>query len=387
MHMKKYLWIVVLVLLSVSVQAQHQSILFSTEKNQLNGGLPLPSEAPFYVEGNLPTGIKRVELKIFKSKKNENQADFYFWKAPYQSSSQNYEIFVAYPLRSSDNYTLKFYFYSESDAEETVSLRDALHENLESYVQATILAGKRGTQSMSRPNTMIDHLNEIVRQGLKNYLHPLDQEFDGFSDVVKQKIDQIAGVKLNKARFNLLSKKTDPDIQDQALFTEQLKQELINLLKSETSQYLRNQMLMLVDVRVIENYPTENKPYYLPLSIGYAGTYFSGDFNNLDYGTSAFGGISVPLGNKNFTKVLGNASLSTGVFFSNMRDSNQREISGPLIGRPVYVGLGYSLFRVLRFNAGAVLTATDVNSNIENITLYPFVGFSAEFSLWLGLRK
>lgn len=387
MHMKEIIWVLALLVSPILVQAQHQSIAFSTEKNQLNGGLPLPSEAPFYIEGALPEGIKRVELQVFKSKKNENQADFYFWKAPYQSSPQNYEIFVAYPLRSSDNYTLKFYFYSESDTEETASLRDALHENLESYVRATILAGKRGTQILSRPNAMLDHLNEIVRQGLKNYLHPLDQEFGGFSDVVKQKIDQIDGVKLTKARFNLLSKKTDPDIQDQALFVDQLKQELINLLKSEVSQYLRNQMLMLVDVRVIENYPTENKPYYLPLSIGYGGTYFSGNFNNLDYGTSAFGGISVPLGNKNFTKVLGNASISTGVFFSNMRDSNQREISGPLIGRPVYVGLGYSFFRVLRFNAGAVLTATDVNANIQDVTLYPFVGFSAEFSLWLGLRK
>ncbi|WP_375583280.1 hypothetical protein [Cyclobacterium xiamenense] len=93
------------------------------------------------------------------------------------------------------------------------------------------------------------------------------------------------------------------------------------------------------------------------------------------------------MGNKNFTKVLGNASVSTGVFFSNMRDSNEQEISGPLIGRPIYVGLGYSLFRVLRFNAGAVLTSTDVNSSVEDITLYPFVGFSAESSLWLGLRK
>ncbi|MDN3690686.1 hypothetical protein [Cyclobacterium jeungdonense] len=385
--MKEIIWILSLLVSPLMLQAQHQSIAFSTEKNQLNGGLPLHSETPFYIEGTLPPGIKRVELKIFKSNKNENQADFYFWKAPYQSSPKNYEIFVAYPLRSSDNYTLKFYFYSESDTEETASLRDALHENLESYVQATILAGKRGTQILSRPNAMLDHLNEIVRQGLKNYLHPLDQEFDGFSDVVKQKIDQIDGVKLNKARFNLLSKKKDPDIQDQALFTDQLKQELINLLKSETSQYLRNQMLMLVDVRVIENYPTENKPYYLPLSIGYAGTYFSGNFNNLDYGTSAFGGVSIPLGNKKFTKVLGNASVSTGVFFSNMRDSNEREISGPLIGRPIYVGLGYSLFRVLRFNAGAVLTATDVDANIQDVTLYPFVGFSAEFSLWLGLRK
>ncbi|EPR70816.1 hypothetical protein [Cyclobacterium qasimii] len=144
---------------------------------------------------------------------------------------------------------------------------------------------------------------------------------------------------------------------------------------------------MLVDIREIDNYPTDKKPHYLPINIGYAGTYFGGGFNDLEYGTSAFAGISLPLGNKNFTKFLGNASISTGVFFSNMTDGNQTEISGPLIGRPSYIGLGYSIFRILRFNAGAVLTSSSVNSNLENVTLYPFVGFSAEFNIWLGLKQ
>jgi len=205
--------------------------------------------------------------------------------------------------------------------------------------------------------------------------------------MVKIKIEQFQGVKLKGARFNLLSKNPDPDNEGQAQYTAQLKKELIDLLHAEVDQYLRANLLMLVDIRELENYPTEKKPFYLPLNLGYAGTYFSGGFNNLDYGTSAFAGISVPLGNKSFTRFLGNASVSTGVFFSNMQDSNQTEISGPLVGRPVYVGLGYRIFRILRFNAGTVLTSSDVNANIENITLYPFIGFSVEFNLWLGLDK
>ncbi|WP_375583279.1 hypothetical protein [Cyclobacterium xiamenense] len=204
---KRILWITALLCWPALVRAQYESVVFSAEKNQLNAGLPLPSETPFYLEGSLPEGVKRVEVKVFKSKKTENQADFYYWKAPYLRSPTTDELFVAYPLRSSENYTLKFYFYSASDKEETRSLQEALHENLESYIQASILAGKRGTETLSRPAAMLDHLNEIVWQGLKNFQHPLDQEFEGFSDVVKQKITQLDRVKLKQAEFNLLAKK------------------------------------------------------------------------------------------------------------------------------------------------------------------------------------
>lgn len=383
--MKKILFF--LSLLSLPAMAQDQSISFSPERNQINGGRPLPSEAPFYIQGSLPVGIKRVELKIFKSKKNENLADSYSWKAAYRSDPQNYEVFVAYPLRSSENYTLRFYYYSQADSNEMAALQGALHTNLESYVNANFIANKRGISALTNPKAMLTHLDQVVLQGMQNYTHPLEQEFQGFSDMVKIKIEQFQGVKLKGARFNLLSKNPDPDNEGQAQYTAQLKKELIDLLHAEVDQYLRANLLMLVDIRELENYPTEKKPFYLPLNLGYAGTYFSGGFNNLDYGTSAFAGISVPLGNKSFTRFLGNASVSTGVFFSNMQDSNQTEISGPLVGRPVYVGLGYRIFRILRFNAGTVLTSSDVNANIENITLYPFIGFSVEFNLWLGLNK
>src|SRR5690606_27132574 len=135
------------------------------------------------------------------------------------------------------------------------------------------------------------------------------------------------------------------------------------------------------------SYPTEKKPFHLPLNVGYSGTYFSGDFNNLEYDTAPFVGLSFPLGNRKFTKFLGNASLSTGVLLNNLVNGQNQEISGPLIGRPIYAGLGYTMFRVLRFNAGAVLTSSESNNDTENLSFYPFVGFSLEFNLWLGFNS
>ena len=384
---KNFFTLCLILTLPMTVFGQIKSISFSPEKNQINSGLPLPSEERFQIEGQLPEGVRRVEAKIYKTNKKEKMADTYAWKAAYLTQPSIFEIYIAYPLRSSENYTLKFFYYSATDEREMEALKTAIHTNLETYLKANFEVSRKGVKALVSQKAILIQLNEIVSQGLSNYTHQLDQDFMGFSDVVKQKLEQINGVKLKNARFNLLKKSDTTEGTDKAYYANQLIEQLIALTHVETAQYLRSNLLMLVDVREIHNYPTEKKPYYLPLNIGYAGTYFGGGFNDLDYGNSAFAGISVPLGNKNFTKILGNASVSTGVFFSNMTDGNQKEISGPLIGRPTYIGLGYSIFRILRFNAGAVLTSTDVNTNFEDVTLYPFVGFSIEFNVWLGLNR
>lgn len=385
--MKNLLIVCLILALPMEVVGQLKSVSFSPEKNQINSGLPLPSEERFLIDGLLPEGIRRVEVKIFKTNKKISSAETYNWKAAYLSKPSQFEIYVAYPLRSNENYTLKFFYYNTTDTTEMAAVKDAIQTNLETYINANFEVNKKGVRTLVSQKAMIMQLNEIVNQGLSNYTHQLDQEFTGFSDVVKQKIEQINGVKLKNSKFNLLKKNKDTEGTDNAYYADQLIAQLVDLTKAETDQYLRSSLLMLVDIREINNYPTEKKPYYLPVNIGYAGTYFGGGLNNLDYGTSAFAGVSVPLGNKSFTKFLGNASISTGVFFSNMTDGNQRKVSGPLIGRPSYIGLGYSIFRILRFNAGAVLTSSSVDANIEDVTLYPFVGFSAEFNIWLGLKQ
>lgn len=378
----KISFFIVLVFLPLWGMAQIKSVELDVVKNQINSGLALPSEEAFYIRGILPDDVEMVELTIFKAKKNKSSGNIYSWRAPYQFQANRYEIFVADPLRSNDSYTLHFSFYKKADMDEMDALKKAIHDNLEAYIKANYQVSRRNINSLVSDKVFIDQLNQIVIQGIENYAHLLGQNFRGFSDLVKQKVDQTRKLSLRNARFNIINKRENQN--ERAVYADQLINELINLTQAEVAQYLRSNMLMLVDIREVESYPTEKKPFYLPLNVGYAGTYFSGDFNNLDYGTAPFVGLSVPLGNRKFTKILGNASFSTGVMLTNMQNSQNVEFSGPLIGRPIYAGLGYSMFRVLRFNAGAVLTSSELNGNAENVTIYPFLGFSLEFNLWLG---
>ncbi|MEX0884192.1 MAG: hypothetical protein WDZ72_12025 [Cyclobacteriaceae bacterium] len=385
--MKNLILQLALLFAPVLVFGQIKSVSFSPSKNQINAGLPLPSEEGFYISGMIPQGVRLVEIKVYRSRKSNINSPTYTWKAAYQSLPKEYEVLISDPLRSNENYTLEFYYYRNTDSTEMNSLKEAIHNNLEAYIKANYEVNRKGLEALSAQKVMFNQLNQIVLQGIANYTNQLEQDFIGFSDVVRQKIDQTHSLRLRNAKFNVLRRNKEELSTDRGLYAEQLIEELINLTKAETEQYLRSNMLMLVDIRKIENYPTEKKPYHLPINVGYAGVYFKGGFNDLDYGTSPFVGMSFPLGNRTFTKFLGNASISTGVFFNNLNNGDQIEISGPLIGRPSYVGLGYTLFRIIRFNVGGAITSSEVNGNVENITIYPFIGFSAEFNLWLGLKR
>lgn len=367
--------------------SQIKTVEYSDAKNQLNAGVPLPSEEIFNIQGRIPSSVRLVTMQIFRSGKSENDGNTYTWKTPYLQESELFELFISNPLRSNEDYSLTLRYYERASPDDMKELKASIMDNLEAYIRANYEVSRRGLQTMSSQRVMINQLNQILYQGIANYTHPLDQEFVGFSDVVRQKIEQTHNLRLRNAKFNVLRKKDD-DSRNEAIYANQLIDELVALTQAEADQYLRSNLLMLVEISKIDNFPTEKRPNYLPINVGYAGAYFGGDFDNLDYGTSPYVGIAVPLGRKAFTKFLGNASVSTGIFTNNMTNGDGVSISGPLIGRPSYVGLGYSMFRILRFNAGAVLTSSEVNnSSLENITLYPFVGFSLEFNLWLGLNK
>jgi hypothetical protein len=79
-------------------------------------------------------------------------------------------------------------------------------------------------------------------------------------------------------------------------------------------------------------------------------------------------------------------SISTGFFLSNKMENQLGEkISGPVLDRPIYVGLGYNFFRFIRLNAGGTFITTEQLSGQSAKSFQPFVGISAEFNLWLGI--
>ncbi|SNS69156.1 hypothetical protein SAMN06295967_11665 [Belliella buryatensis] len=384
--MKKIIIFTILLLTFQISQAQIKSINYDVVSNEINSGVVLPAEEPFYIKGTLPRGIAYVKIRVNRPGKSSKQAENYDWKRAFDFEVNQYEIFIADPLKSNTNYDFEFFFYERAGEDQMESVKNAIGENLESYIRSNFEVSSGGIKAYNNDQVMITQLNQIVENGLEDYRHFLGRDFPGFSDLVKQKLDQRNKLKLRRARFNILGK-SDGD-NEKAAYANKYIEELIGAVQNETEQFLSRSLMSLVDIRTINSYPTEKLPGTLSLNFGYGAFAVKRNLSSTEYFNGPYLGLSLPLGNKTFQKFLGNASFSTGVFLQNFNASSGERISGPIVNLPIYAGLGYKMFRVMRFNAGAVLiNMEDVNSGVKTDFIQPYVGMSLEFNLWVGLNN
>jgi hypothetical protein len=370
---------------SVPLQAQIETITLDIVTGKLNGANPIPAETEFYIQGAIPEKIEMVKLTIYPSKKTEKAGNSYYWKSPFGYKELSYQVLISNPLRSSQDYYLEFGFYQKAGKEQIEEVTRLISQNIKSYL-STITTIKRGGIKFSESNGVIlSNLEQILEKGAYYFELPNGEKFAGFSDITRAKLEQREKIKMGKAKFN--ATQVGENDNARAVYASQYLAELNDILAAEITQYLSPNMLVRVDEKIFEKYPTEKTANLIPINIGYGAISLSKGLPDQEFTHSPYVGFSFPLGNRTFARFMNNLSISSGVFISgNMENALNERISGP-IDRPIYVGLGYNFFRVIRLNAGGTFITTEQLGGMNVNSFQPFVGLSAEFNLWLGFGK
>ena len=269
--------------------------------------------------------------------------------------------------------------------EQLTGIKTYIGNNLEAYVRANLQVTRGGIKATRSNMAMMKQMNKIVVDALEDYRHFLGREFPGFSDITRQKLEQKDKLKLNRAKFNITGRNKADN--EKAVFAAQYISELIAAVQNESDQYIDNSLLALADIRTLKNFPTEKKPMTLPLNFGYGTIPILRSLPDREYLHGPYVGVSMPLANKTFNRVLGNTSFSAGVFLQNFETSDGTQIHGSFIRIPFYAGLGYRVFRLFRINAGAVaLEMENGNGSYNYSYIQPYAGLSLEFRLWVGFN-
>lgn len=390
--MKKWLGCFTLILLSFVGFAQVKTVSLDYQNNIFNEEQPLPIGTNFVIKGAINNNISVVTMDLFKNHHRKDTLYSTQWRRPIGNASNTFMMPVYYKLRGNDQYDIVFHFYKDLNNSERAQLDTAIRNNLESYIKSSVQISSRRISFRSPINTMLNNMNQIVWNAFTYYKNTLPGSFPGFSDLVKNKLKQLNDLKTKNARYNIKHTSDQEKSQIKQQYGEQLQQQLLSTAMGEVEPYLNGHLAVLEDVRERSHYPTETTRHSLALNVGYGGVYLSGKWGDIDYDSAPYAGISFPLGNNKFSSFWGNTSVSLGVFLKNFKDKDGNEITGPIIGLPYYLGLGYKFLNVLRFQAGFVATSTQKFDNIQNvktedIKLKPFVGISAEINLWLGFNK
>lgn len=378
---------------ALSISAQNRTLQYDYSNNRFGHNQPLPAEEPWTVSGQLPEGMSMVEVSIYQS---PDLTEKPIYSSEYRLSagteSSQFTIPINKNLRGNEEYTVTISYFKRASDGEVERLREMVVNSLRAYIDLSTVADRNDINLTKHPKLMIQDLDQIVSDGLALYRSNVGNEFPGFSQIVYDKLEQIDNMTLRKAKFNVFSSDDDPSEREKRVqyFKENITQ-LVNLVDRETSQYLGYNFFVLDQVRVMKDYKTEKTRNVIPINLGYAAVFNQDDFKDLDgfsdsqYGGSPMLGLSVPLGNPYLSnKFWSNSSISGGVLLQNI-DFGNRELTGPVIDRPLYLAYGYKTAYFIRLNVGtAILTEKGGSNKIE---FSPFIGISAEINLWLGLSR
>ncbi|PSR57011.1 hypothetical protein AHMF7605_27760 [Adhaeribacter arboris] len=384
-----------LLIVSLPVVAQYKTVVFNYERAYFDDGQPLPAENKFIISGEASANVEIVEVKIYHSP-NIKKSPFYqnTWEKRATSPPATFTLPVNQPLRGNQEYTLVLNYYSKASEEQQQQLIAQINSALGAYIDQSYQMERSSITMLQHPKTMRSDLNAIVQQGLSLHRNQINYSFEGFSDLVYQKLKQLGELNLRKASFNIFAKKDENTRTVKLRYAQDQIAALKLMINQEVAQYAGVQLYALTDSKKITDYVTEKTKNALALNVGYGGAYYSGTFDNLSYDAAPYAGISLPFGKAPFVSPFwAKTSISTGVFLQNLKFGPGNVATGPLVHRPVYVALGYRVLPFIRLNAGATVlqnkltSSTSTDLNLDKVYIRPFVGLSMEINLWLNLNR
>lgn len=377
---------------SSMLQAQYKGVFFDYEKLVFGENQPLPAESHIMLQGEVKPEISMVELDILEPKGKDTRLPLYtsHWKRAKDLEQQRFMLPINFKLKGSAEYDLHLKYYTPIDSAEVSRLRNTLEAYLDTYLEQVIGVKKNSISLEQNERQIIRSLNKVVHKGLDMYRNRTDTDFEGFSDLVKFKLRQIATTSLNKGKI-LFRKEDKKDAKD--AYRSKLIGELKMMIKSEVRQYMNLEWMKLVDNKYIDNYSTEKRKRTIAIQAGFGGVYLDGANNSFSIGASPFVGLAFPLSKRSTkSKFLNNLSITVGVFLLDLQGPNNTLVSGPIFKRPTYIGLSYKLFRFIQINAGATFledagTAGQLAGLQNRVYIRPFIGVSAQVDLWMDFSK
>lgn len=380
--------IIILLLCSHFAFAQYQTVEFDYEKSVFNNGQPLPAATYFEIRGQVSQVVTMVEVSIYRENGYPEKAPLYTksWKRPFNGNTARFVIPINYNLRSSDQYDMAFMYFKKASEIEVKNLRTQLYAALDAYIDQNLTFDKKKIKILKDHGRMLQDMDEIVHSAMTYYRNPLDIDFRGFSDLVKDGIERVEDNRQNK----FLGRKSSEA--ENLAKKDALVKDLKTQIHNEVDYLLNSGLMVLSDLRHVDNYKTEKTQNVFTLHGGYGGTYFNKDQKDDLFGRGFMAGITLPLGKKQFASPFwSHTSLMLGVYFNDFQLADHVIATGPLIKTPYYLGVGYKFYQFLRISVGGTLLENEATQPGQEVSakiyVRPYISLTADINLWLGLAK
>lgn len=367
---------------TLSLCAQQKAFVFlNYEENTLNDGQPLPAYQDIAIVGGVAEAVNMVELQILPYDK-PNATPLYRtrWKNPPDTKPELFTIALGYQLRPNKLYDFKFQYFSILNEQERADLIRLILNKLGEVIYDATEAQRLGVGQPS--DALIKRLNQTVLNELKIYRPQTELPWEGFSDLVVQKIADLETLRsldsLQNAKKETLEKRR-----------KELVASLEDVVQREAVQYVDQPMALLIDARYVEDVKIKQSPATFGLSAGYVWVYVDGAVDNKDFVLDAapYIGLSVSLSNPDVSNALRRGSLHAGFFLTNLKRHPTKLYSGPVFDKPIYIGLDYKLYKWVRLSLGGVLIQEKSGKEHKPVLMKPFAGLGVRLRIGATLDE
>jgi len=387
--MKKINLTILLLFAFMVVNAQERVVVVDFQSNSFRNNPTIPFDKPFIIQGEISREIEYVEI-IIHNENSRKELYSFAWNRYGGNVSESFDIVVPEILISNSKYDFEINTYMSMSDFQKEQLIKKLQERIGYYLRNNILFDG-STIQINKPRVVYRDLAGLVDEALLYYRSKNSIRKPELSTLILEELERYSdykfGTLMNQkgavAKDSLATGIVDNKVED-----------LSEVVLSEVVPYINSELVQL-DRRVnVKSVSTDKEVFTLPVNAGMYAWSKSIDITNTTVNNMNFTpgiGVTLPFSNKSSilakSKSIDAFGFSLGVLLNPVKDANGAEYITPGINLPVYAGLGLRFFKVLRFNAGALILAEKGIQDFSNISVLPTAGLAFELNVWAGIKK
>ncbi len=380
---------IVLFLACLNVHAQERVVKVDFETSAFKNTPLIPFNQPFILEGEVVREVEYVQVLIL-NENSEKPLYSYSWNRNSSNKSETFSLLIPGVLKSNTKYDFRVISFTLMSDLQKKNLTENIRSRISFFFQNNYhYDGKEVI--IDNPSSVYRDLKTLIDEALKlqksknsiSYSAPSRLVFDAIkaqSEFKFQKFLRKSGTIEQDSLVNIL---LDAKV---TYMTDLVMSEITPFINSDLVQYYRSVTIPSVS--------TDKEQFSLPINAGMYAWNKSVNINDVTVQNTNFTpgvGFTIPLSGKSTlaakSKLFDSFGYSMGVLINPIRDATATEFVTPGVNLPVYAGLGFRLFKVVRLNAGVLIVGEKGLQDFSNLNVVPTAGLALELNLWLGLKK
>ncbi|RAR47655.1 hypothetical protein [Flavobacterium lacus] len=387
--MKKITLLTALFLLHLTAFAQERVVRIDFESGSFLNNPQIPYDEPFSIVGEAGNEIEFVKVNIaYEGKKYSLHS--YEWNRIEKNDSEKFNIVVPAVLRSNTKYDFEIITYTLLSQAQKQELLQNVENRVRFLLESNLYYDGKNVQ-VNKPKKVYEQLQQLVKQSL--YYHESKNliPVQAPSSLVLQELNNQGDFKFS--RFFKKGTRVEKDEIANGLITEKI-DHLVGLVLSELAPFINSEVVQHYRKVTVKSVKTDREPFSLPVNFGmYAWdksvNVNETSVNNVDFTPGV--GLTIPFSSRSRlasqSRLLDSFGFSAGILLKPVVDNLGNEFVTPGVNLPVYAGLGFRIFKVVRLNAGVLILGEKGNQDFDKITLIPTVGLAFELNVWMGIKN